>query len=600
MTTGYSGYSDAKTANLGANTSEPKAPTGFQLKQMPEMYNDLAKLTFQFTRPTKTVLTLTEAVSDNEFYTVTIGTTNNSTHNANVTVINTLTDYTGSLTAGDIIQFGIATYKYIIKSITSTQITLTYGLATSISVLTDIKICIKTAESGTSSRSFRCNSTEGAEVYIYHEASNIINKWTVTTTLGTFLDKDKILATISETDRDFAKTRLYTSDTTPLAIKTSTVSLAGQKAVVFDNTITGIILPDDYISFGDDETFHQVDSITGATSILLKANLTTAISASTQVYKKKLLSDDATPVPYEFPDYQNTPLNEFTGDETLIDLWGYKLYMKTSTQTQGSLGTLVATFSKDNEYLINYTDGTSDYIFYAPDDSYNGREMYFALKAIDTEMPTANESLADMNAYLISLSTPVLISSVVLDTDLNEATITYGTVTGSGKNPHLLDVMNNNIAQYSTRGGFDIYKKAFTALDMGKGYYLAVDANNGKIIHPDILAGDFVLVRDTGSRHIWVGEATVNGSVDLNDTVKTYGDASISYLTAHSTINITAKRATIVKSTDSCLPLSSDATPVKQLLTEYSNTFTATELTANQEYLFVAESIDTEILYEKR
>ena len=417
--------------------------------------------------------------------------------------------------------------------------------------------------------------------------------------MGTFLDKDKILATISETDRDWAKTKLYTTDATPTAIVTDTISLANQKAVVFASAITGLILPGDFISFGDNETFYEVAS-NKHTSILLTTNLASNIAVSTQVYKKKLLTDDATPVTYTFPDYQNTPLIEFSGNETLVDLSGYKLYMKTSLQTQGSLGTLVKTFTISDTYLTNYTDGTSQYIFYAPDDNYNGREMYFALKAYDTEMPTSNDSLADMNAYLISLPTPVNISSVVLDINANEATITYGTITGSGKNPHMLVVMENNAAQYSTRGGFDIYKKDFTTLDIGKGYYLAVDANNGKIIHPDIIAGDFVLVRDTSSRHIWVGEATVNGSVDLNDNVKTFGDAGISYLTAHSTINITCKRAAITKATDSCLPLSSDATPVKQYLTEYQNTYVVTGLENNKEYLFVAESIDGEVIYNKQ
>jgi hypothetical protein len=600
MATGYSGYSDAATANLAANTSAPEAPTNFELAQAPEIENGLAKLTFGFTRPTKTVLTLAEAVSDDEFSLAVIGTTNATIHNANVTVINTLADYTGSLTSGDIIQFGAATYKYVIKSITSSAITLTYGLAAAIGVITNISLCTKTAESGATSHSFRVNSIEGNEVYIYHEALNVINKWTVTTTLGTFLDKDKILATINETVRDWAKTRLYTSDTTPLAILTETDSLLNQKAVVFSQTITGIINPDDYISFGSSETYYQVDSITGIDSILLKTNLAVTILAGTQIYKKKLLTDDATPIPYVFPDYQNTPLIEYSGNETLDDLSGYKLYMKTSTQTQGSLGTLIDTFTITDAYLTNYTDGTSQYVFYAPDDSYNGREMYFALKAYDTEMPTSNDSLADMNAYLISLPTAVDITSVTLDIDANEAEIIYGAITGAGKNPHMLEVMNNNAAQYSTRGGFDIYYKVLTSLAMGKGYYLAVDVNNGKIIHPDIVADDFVLVRDTSSRHIWIAQATVNGSVALNDTVKTYGDAGISYLTGHSSINITAKRAAIDKDTDSALPLSSGAMPVKQYLTEFANSFTVTGLLNNREYVFVMSSVDTEILYEKR
>lgn len=597
MSIGYSGYGDSKTANLAINTSEPEAPKNFILKQMPEIVNNKAVLTFSFTRPTKSVLTLTEAQSDDEFSTNNVGATAAQVFNANVTVIDTATDLTGSLTAGNIIKFSaFSPYYYIISAITASEITLTYGLAEPLSASTDIYLCTKTAESSASSRAFRVNSAVGNSVNIYHIASDTTNKWTVTTTLGSFLDIDKVLATINEATRVYAKTQLFNAELTPAAITTATVSLANQTGVTASEDVSSYLATGDFISFGDNETFYEIQTV-ATTAITLTTNLLLEIPALTQIYKKKVMTDDPTPVAYEFPDYVNTSLIEFSGNETMTDLGGYELYMKTSSQTQGSLGTLIETIPVDDALLVNYNDGSAQYTFYADDDTFNGREMYFALLAYDTTMPTANKSLADLNAYVISIPTAVAISSVSLNIDTKVATINFGTITGSGKNPHMLVVMNNNAAQYSTRGGFDLYKALFVALDMGKGYYLGVDANNAKIVHPDILANDFVEVRDSISRHIWVGKATVNGSVDLNDTVKTFGTASISYLTGHSTLNITAKRAAISRTTSSVLPLTSDATPVKQYLTEYSNTYTVSNLTANAEYLFAMESIDTEITY---
>lgn len=596
MSIGYSGYSDAVTANLGINTSAPEAPKDFILKQNPAIDNNKAVLTFEFTRPTKSVLTLTEAQSDDQFSTSDVGLTADVIHNANVTVIATAADLTGSLSANDIIMFATDGHYYRISSIDASAITLTYGLAVAIPNSTSILKCTKTAESISGSRAFRLNSAVGNSVNIYHNANNITNKWIVTTALGEFLDIDKVLATISEANRNYAKTKMYNSDITPLVITTGAIALANQTGVTASEDVTSYLSAGDFISFGDNETFYEIETIS-TTAITLTTNLAYELPDETQIYKKKVLTDDATPVAYEFPDYVNTPLIEFSGNETMTDLGGYELYMKTSSQTQGSLGTLIKTITLADANLINYNDGSSQYTFYADDDTYNGREMYFALLAYDTTMPTANKSTADLNAYVISLPTAVEITNVSLNIDTKVATVNFGTITGSGKNPHMLVVMENNANQYSTRGGFDLYKGLFVALDMGKGYYLGVDANNAKIVHPDILANDFVEVRDSISRHIWVGKATVAGSVDLNDAVKTFGTALISYLTGHSTLNITAKRVTINRSTDSVLPLTSDAAPLKQYLTEYSNTFTVSNLTANAEYLFVMESIDTEITY---
>lgn len=601
MGIGYSGYSDPKTANMGANTAPPEAPENFQVKEMPTMNdggNNNVKFTFK--RPTKTILTLVEAVSDDVFDLTIIGTTSDAVHNANVTVINTAANYTTSLTVGDIIQFGTDTHKYIIKAITASQITLTYGLNSIVMNLTDIKKATKTAESPATSRQFRINSKQGNTVEIYHQVSGqtLINKWTATTTLGSFLDIDKILANISEENRTFAKDIIMSADASPIELKVGTEAQAGQKAIIFNGLVTAKIIADDYLCFGDDETFYQVASVPETNAILLKTNLAKTLTVNTKVYKKKLMTDGETPVPYTFTSYNSALLTEFTSQENLDDLSGYNVYVKTSTQTQNSKGTKLTNFPTNDANLTNNSDGTSEYSLSLPDDTYNGKSLYFGLSAYDAEMPAYNESDADINAHVITLPSIVNVSNVVLDAGARTATITYSAVTTGGKNPHLLDMMGNNIAQYSINGGFDLYKCEFAALDMGQGYYLGIDANNAKIIHPDILAGDFIEVRDSSSRNIWVNQATVNGSVDLNESVKTYG-AVYSYLTGHSSLNITAKRATVNKSTDSVLPLTTGESPVKQYLTEYQNTHVVENLEANKEYLFVMESVDTQIVYEK-
>ena len=596
MNTGFSGYGNSKIANTGADTAPPKAPTGFEIKQLPELNTSgNAKIIFTFNKPEDSLLTLIEAESDDIFSTADVGATAAQMYGANVATIGTVTDLTAFLSTADIIQFGSDTTKYRISSISASEIVLTYGLANAIAPSTTIKKCAKTAEAPSTSRTFRVNCFSDSTVKIYHEHNDRITKWTATATVGSFLDKNKILTTVSETNRDFTKDKLYTVDSTPLPIKVGTLAQAGQKAVIFDQTIMGIIIPNDYLSFGTDETFYQVDSITGLNSLLLKTNLSQALAVGTQGYKKVLLAGDP-PVTYVFDGYDTEATQYFECLMTLDDLAGYKIFMKETTQTQESKGTLAVQFLTNDSKLTKYSDGSCDYEFNAPDDSYNGREMYFGLTAYDNAMPTSNESDGDLNAYAVSIPSRVNITNITVDEDTMSSMITYDAVTTNGKNPHLLEMMGDNINQYSTNGGFDLYKKELTVLDMGKGYYAGIDANNGKLIHPDILAGDFVQVRDTVSRHIWVSKAIVNGSCDLNDTVKTYGDAGVSYLSGHLSINVDAKRCAIDKNTDSVLPLGGET---KQYLTEKQNTHTVTNLDDNKEYIFVMESVDTQISYSK-
>lgn len=592
MGTGYSGYSDPKTANLAAKIAPPEPTKNFHVSKDPELYEGKAKITGTFIKPANKILDLAEAVSDDVFSSVQVGATGVATLNPNVTVIPTTSDLTGVLATADIISFLTIDTKYIIKSITALDITLTYGLNDILTPASAIMKCTKTAESPIDSRSFRVNSMVGNSVNIYCIDGVRTHKWTVLATLGTFLDIDKILAKINETSRAFSKEQIFTADPTPLPISVLSDTAAGQKLVIFDQPITGLINPDDYVSFGENESFYQIDTLASMSSIMLKTNLAKKITAGTNVFKK-LVS------PYQFSDYQTESLINFSGKEPSTDIKGYKIYMKESLQTENSKGTIVKTVTKDDAALIDYNDGTTDIIFYASDDTLNGRNMYLGITSYDSEMPTANESAGDLNARVVSLPSAIDVVSVAVDIDVKTALVTYGKITTGAKNPHMLEMMGNNLTEYSANGGFDIYVKAFSVLDMADGFYTAVDVNNGKVVHPSIKKDDFVEVRDSVSRHIWVAQAVVNGSVDLNDSVKTYGDAAISYLSAHKSINMTSKVAAINKNTDSVLPLTSDPTPAKQYLTEYQNTFTVTGLAANTEYCVVMESIDTQITYEK-
>ncbi|HNY13580.1 MAG TPA: hypothetical protein PKK26_18495, partial [Candidatus Wallbacteria bacterium] len=467
MGNGYSGYSDPKTANLAASTAPPEPTKNFHVSKDPELFEGKAKITGTFIKPTNKILNLTEAMSDDVFSGAQVGVTGAVTLNPNVTVIPTMADLTGALAADNIISFSTIDTKYIIKTITASEITLTYGLNDTLTPASAIKKCTKTAESPADSRTFRVNSREGNHVNIYCISGTQTHKWAVLTTLGTFLDMDKILATIDETSRVFSKDQIFTTDSTPLPIMVLSDAAAGQKLVLFDQTIAGLVIPNDYISFGDDETFYQVDTIASASSVMLKTNLAKKITAGTTVFKKLASS---------FTDYQTESLINFSGKEPSTDIKGYKIYMKESLQTENSKGTLVKTITKDNTALTDYNDGTTDIILYADDDTLNGRNMYLGITAYDGEMPTTNESAGDLNARVVSIPSAVDIISVAVDIEAKTVLITYGKITTDAKNPHMLEMMGNNLAEYSINGGFDIYVKAYTTLDMADGFYTVIDA----------------------------------------------------------------------------------------------------------------------------
>jgi hypothetical protein len=613
MSTGYSGYSDPAIANAYAATAPPKPPTNFQISsvglQSTLSPNELAKIIFSFTRPTKSLLTLTEAQSDDIFSNTQV--MSNDTTPVNIqtsanysmgTTSITCNAETTELIAGDIIQFGSETTKYVIDSIstvlTKSVIVLTYELAIAVSINTNIFKCTKTAESPSTSRGFRINAILADSVNIYHDGGDIINKWICTCTLGSFLDKNKILATINEATRSFAKEKVYTNDTTPLLIKTSGNLAIGATLVTLNYSVAGIIAINDYVNFAESaDTMYKVTGVSG-TQITLESGVLTAIASATQLYKKKLLTDDATPIAYTFTAYDSALLNTFSGDMALDDLGGYKLYMKETSQTEGSKGTLIETILANDTNLVNNSDGTATYTFNAPTTTYDGRLMYFALTAYDIVMPTANESTGDLNAWCITLPGQVNIASISQNTTTLDVTVNYSAITTGSKNPHLLSMMGNNVAPFSNNGGFDIYRKVLTTLDPNQGYYLGIDANNGKYYHPSILLNDMVEIRDNISRHIWAVKAVTAGVIDLSDADLTYGTLLVSYLTGHESINITLKRAA-VSSTDTVLPLSSDATPVKQYLTEYQNSYVVTGQEIDKSYCFVMESVDTQISYGK-
>lgn len=132
MSTQRSGFSDPEIANLSATTSPPEAPTvfivdavGLQITGTPD---EFAKLTFKWKRPTRTVLTVTDALTDDVYDAGTLKGNVDGIHGINSTVIATKTDLSALLTADDRIYLGAQTTRYIVESVSASAVTIKWGL----------------------------------------------------------------------------------------------------------------------------------------------------------------------------------------------------------------------------------------------------------------------------------------------------------------------------------------------------------------------------------------------------------------------------------------------------------------------------------------
>lgn len=586
MTTGQSGYSDPKIADLAAETAPPKPPTGFVVLsvglQSTEPPNEKAKIVFRFTRPTKTQFTTTDAVGDDEFTQVTPQkTTVNAVLAALDTVIPVADDLTGIVNAGDYVTITDTT-PYLVTEVAASYIRIEAGLRGPANIGDAVYLASKTQECPTDSRLIRLNALGGSTVNVLaaHEVSGQIRTyyWSGLTSYGGYLDLNKVVFLCGAATFICSSSFLLDSGLTPITVALEAAS--AQVYVTLSSSDHGL-LNGDVISFDNGLTRYTVYGSVGAV-IQLTTPLTAKVNAGTSAYKCQTTMGES---------YRDFVIPDFDSTQPLDDLWGYNLYYKETTASQGSKGSIAASFSVSDANLVNNNDGTSDYTFNAPTTWWDGRKIYFSLSSLDQKIPSPNESDADLNAYCITIPGQVGIESFTEDINAGTMTITYNRVTTGGMNPHLYTVMNDCAAQFSKRGGYDVYAKEMTSLSAGDGFYEPIDSTHANYRHALISVGDMVRVVDRISRHIWMTQATVAGIVPLSDSYLSYGSTGVSYLNGHSSLNVSAHHALINPSTDSVLPL--DGVD-KQYLTDFGNQWTITFATLSK-FAVVMQSVDTEL-----
>jgi len=597
MSIGESGFSTPAIADLAAVTSPPAAPTNLQVDsiglQTTDSPNELAEIVLSFIRPTTSILTVEDAATDDVYDSGTIVGESDDGYAVGIKDIDTDVDLSGVLVADDRVLLGTQTTRYIIDSVTTTKIVIKYGLLAPVTLGDDIKLLTKTSECPTDSRLLRANSVLGDTSSIYYDDLTLLTKWEAITTLGQWEDLNKILASIEESVREWTIERLF-AGATPTAVTVDGDVAIGVLNIPVSDDLTSDLESGNSVTFDLGVNFYVIDSL-NSSSITITSALGEAIDDGTQVAYLKEYTDDATPVPYVFEDYDLCIISNFSGTVVLDDLGGYYLYYKETIATQSVKGTQIEIPTNDSN-LVNNNDGTSEYTFKASTKYFDGRKLYWSLSAYDTRIPTVNESTADLNAYAVSFPGQASITTYSEDLDTLELEITYDNVTDLGMNPHLYDVMDDCIAQYSLRGGYDVYAKIMTELGTSNGFYEGIDANNARYVNTGILNGDIVRVVDSIARTIWLTSATIAGEVSLSDTVLSFGTTGLDYLTAHSSTNITAQKMTIDRDNDSVLPLdeSTPSSPVKQYLTDFNSVYTITFDTPGK-YGAVIESVDTEI-----
>jgi len=597
MATGESGFSTPAIANLAAETASPKKPTDLEVLtvglQSTGSPDELAELVLKFTRPTESELTVTDAATDDIYDSgVKVGEIDDD-YNVGIKALDTDVDLTGLLSADDRTTIGTQTTRYIVDSVTAAQLIIKYGLLATASIGDDIKKLTKTAECSSTSRQFRVNAVLADSASIYYDDATLLTKWINTTTLGQWEDLNKILVLINEAQREWTIERLF-SGATPVAVTVDGNVSEGETVVPVTADLTGDLTAGGIVTFDSGVNFYILDSL-DASDLTLTTGLGEDILDGAQVWFKKLMTDDATPVDYVFEDYDTCLLVNFYGTVVLDDLGGYNLYHKETIATQSIKGTKIE-IETDDTNLVNNNDGTSEYTFKAATTYFDGRKLYWSITAYDQRIPTPNESEGDLNAYAVSYPGQAHITTYTEDIDNLTMQITYERITSGGLNPHLDLVMDASVAQYSIRGGYDVFSKEMTELETANGFYEGTDKDNARYVNTGIVLGDIVRVVDTIARTVWLTNATISGEVSLNDLVLDFGTTGLNYLTAHSSTNINGQKMTIDRDNDSVLPLNAatPATPVKQYLTDFNNVYTI-EYDSPAKYGTVIESVDTEL-----
>jgi len=591
-----SGYSDARAANTAADAAPPAPPTDLIIESVGQHGPAGARLPeigISFIAPTTTILTAAESLTDDEYDSGSIVSATATPQGTNDTNIATATDLSAVLVPGDRILFAGDVNRYPVVAATATpqEVELLYGLQTALDAGTVIRHITKTAESPADSHIYRLNARIAVSATIYTDDAVTKSKWNLTTALGQWEDLNKVIGTINEAGREWTAHRVIYGATPMVALSDAA---GGTSAVVvnFDPALS--ISAGQKVGFTalSSDEFYEVYALTATPDrIVLAAPLAENVAAGAEVWIKDEFSIGATP--YVFPDYSAISLADVDAETPLVDLGGYYLYCQAATPaTQEAKGTRVVMIPHDE---VTVDGARTEYTWDADSKVFEGDRVYFSLSAYDQEIPLPNESTAALNATTITYPGNVTITEFTEDRPALQAVLVLDKITerGDGSNIHLLEVMNQATAQYSTRGGYDIYLKSMTALAPGSGVYEGLTATTARFSHSEILLGDQVRVVDGLTRHEWITQSEAAGKVEFSDADLVFGDLAVDYLAGHKVENISAFRATIDRTTDSVLPLSSEATPQKQYLTDFNDSATIS-IPSIGLYAIAAEAIDTE------
>ena len=315
----------------------------------------------------------------------------------------------------------------------------------------------------------------------------------------------------------------------------------------------------------------------------------------------------AEPTPAYPADYSALLAANMVATSPLGDLAGFKLYMSTSPQAIGSLGAEIYEYMYSDtpgegevSKIITATATTVTFQYAAENRTFDSKEMYFAITHIDDEFPTANESAPDLGVYGTTLPGQAHLDGWTLDLS-NPADpfvkLIVDDITTGGYNPHLDELMG--ALDYSTRGGYDIFRKELTQLDFTDGYYEPLDDNSATIVDTQLLAGSVVMVINSAMRQAWQVSCETNGEVDISDAYLVSGSRTGINYNNYTTEEFYLYQGTINILTDSIIPLTSDPTPVKQYLTDKNGYFIDDVIVAGTNYGYTITSVDTEMDYGK-
>lgn len=561
-----SGFSNPESV-IQTNQLKPDVPTQFQVtgvgKQSTNAPYELPYISFKWKKVTEFVVNIEDGLNDDVYDSKDSVGTLAGTQSTNDTVI----DLTSApnLSPDDRIQIGTDPTRYVVESVSGTQVTLTYGLLQDQPLPgVDVYKLSGKSPSPDDSRLVTCDADDESTITVYcsYEFENVM-KWTIDVELLELEDLDKVGGTLSESNRNYWKRR------------TGNITQAGQAT---GSTMINMLGPvqdlsaGDSIYFGDSETEYTIQSV-DSTSIELTSALVEDIEDESETW---ILVTDT------FDDYSNLSIDTAYGYKS-GNASAYRLYKSTTPLSETNTGDLVETITSYTE-----DDGWLNYTFNCPEHTYDGTRFYFAITAIDDQVP-ANESEYSNSAWVVTPpSQAYFTDSNLVGTDL---TLTYVKLTDGGANPHLKQSMLDSENQFSKFGGYDIYLVDYTTTS---GSYSGQDTDTGSFYSTDLMVGDVVRIVNASIQRVWVTHVVSSGYAvfdndnlvygsDVSDyTALTDGDFSVEYL-----------RVTD-RDSQSVLPL--DGSGNKQYLTDYSDTYTVT-IDAGKNQGVLIEAVDTEAGY---